>query len=76
LKHPRILRKRRWQTAFPLDEFGPAPLVDAGWACPARSLMRFAAGVDADGIRYRLGYPFSLETTFTGTIWDWLTASD
>ena len=36
----------------------------------------FVTGVGADGRRYRLADPYSLATTFTGTAWDWLTASD
>lgn len=41
-----------------------------------RHWLVFVTGVGADGRRYRLAEPYSLETTFTGTAWDWLTASD
>jgi hypothetical protein len=36
----------------------------------------FVTGVGRDGTRYRLAWPEEIDTTFTGTIWDWITASD
>jgi len=39
----------------------------------------FLTGVGPDGVRYRLGgldAPESTTSTFCGTVWDWLTASD
>lgn len=36
----------------------------------------FLTGVGSDGVRYRLAYPLSLTTVFSGTAWDWLTAAE
>jgi hypothetical protein len=36
----------------------------------------FLTGVGSDGARYRLAGPSSLHSSYTGTIWDWVTASD
>jgi hypothetical protein len=34
----------------------------------------FVTGVAGDGIRYRLQMPMAMRTSFSGTVWDWLTA--
>jgi hypothetical protein len=36
----------------------------------------FLTGIGPDGVRYRLGLPDSVPTAFSGTVWDWLTASE
>ena len=36
----------------------------------------FVTGVAPDGVRYRLNYPDSFTSTFSGTAWDWITASE
>ncbi len=36
----------------------------------------FVTATGPDGRRYRLNYPESFWSTFHGTVWDWLTASD
>jgi hypothetical protein len=43
-------------------------LVDDSLGLPAEVRVEIRAD--------RLGDPYSLETVFTGTAWDWLTASD
>lgn len=42
----------------------------------ANRWLIFVTGVAPDGVRYRLSYPDSITTTFSGTAWDWLTASE
>jgi len=34
----------------------------------------FMTGTGPDGRRYRLNWPESITTSFSGTVWDWLTA--
>ncbi len=41
-----------------------------------QSWLVVPTGVGRDGIRYRLGFPLSFQSMFSGTVWDWLTASD
>jgi hypothetical protein len=41
-----------------------------------RRWLVFMTGVGTDSQRYRLGEPLWFGTPFTGTIWDWVTASD
>ena len=36
----------------------------------------FLTGVGPDGVRYRLAYDPNVPTTFSGTVWDWLTAAE
>jgi hypothetical protein len=36
----------------------------------------FLTGVGPDGQRHRLAYPGTAQSSFYGTIWDWLTAAD
>ncbi len=42
----------------------------------ANRWLIFVTGVAPDGVRYRLSYPDSITTTFSGTAWDWLTAAE
>jgi hypothetical protein len=35
----------------------------------------FLTGVGPDGHRYRLGWPDPWQTSFSGTIWDWVTTA-
>jgi hypothetical protein len=42
----------------------------------ANRWLIFVTGVASDGVRYRLNYPDSITTTFSGTAWDWLTAAE
>jgi hypothetical protein len=36
--------------------------------------LLFVTGTGPDGRRYRLNWPESITTSFSGTVWDWLTA--
>jgi hypothetical protein len=49
--------------------------VDLGRSRTTRWVASFT-GIASDGVRYRLGLDWPIETDFTGTAWDWLTASD
>ena len=42
----------------------------------ANHWLVFVVGTGPDGHRYRLNYPEPFDSTFSGTVWDWLTAAN